>query len=202
MNLLIYILLIIMSYLYGSIPFALVIGKLFYHTDVRKQGSGNLGGTNAGRVLGKKVGVAVIILDASKCMVSIWIAQLVAQTMNLDPLIIYPVAMACVIGHCYPIFAGFKGGKAVSVAIGYALMVNFWAGIGGLVIFFITLKITKYVSLSSVLGAGSVLLCSPWLGLPPIGIVANIVIVGLLIYKHKENMVRIKNGTESKISWM
>ncbi|MDE6953840.1 MAG: glycerol-3-phosphate 1-O-acyltransferase PlsY [Erysipelotrichales bacterium] len=202
MDYFIYFLLILMSYLYGSIPFALVIGKLFYHTDIRNQGSGNLGGTNAGRVLGKTAGVVVIILDASKCSLSIFIARIIAESFSLDPNIIYLCAMACVIGHCYPIFAGFKGGKAVSVAIGYALMVNFWAGIGGLTIFFITLKITKYVSLSSVLGSGSVLLASPWLGLPPIGILANVVIIGLLIYKHKENLIRIKEGTERKITWM
>lgn len=72
MNILIYILLIIMAYLYGSVPFALVIGKLFYHTDVRNSGSGNLGGTNAGRVLGKKAGLAVILLDASKCCIPVF----------------------------------------------------------------------------------------------------------------------------------
>ena len=124
MNILIYLLLILMGYLYGSIPFALVIGKLFYHTDVRNSGSGNLGGTNAGRVLGKKAGLSVIILDASKCCISILIAGTVAKYMKFDMNIIYPCALACVIGHCYPIFAGFRGGKAVSVAIGYALMTN------------------------------------------------------------------------------
>lgn len=81
MDIFIYILLIIMSYLYGSIPFALVIGKLFYNTDVRESGSGNLGGTNAGRVLGKKAGMAVILLDASKCCISILMAKVIAHYM-------------------------------------------------------------------------------------------------------------------------
>ena len=127
MDYFVYILLIVMSYLYGSIPFALVIGKLFYHTDVRNSGSGNLGGTNAGRVLGKKAGIAVILLDASKCCISILIAKTVAFYMGLNVDIIYLCALACVIGHCYPIFAGFRGGKAVSVAIGNALMTNIYA---------------------------------------------------------------------------
>lgn len=195
-------LLIVMSYLYGSIPFALVIGKLFYNTDVRNQGSGNLGGTNAGRVLGKKAGMAVILLDASKCCISILIAGSVAKLIGLTPDIIYPCAFACVIGHCYPIFAQFRGGKAVSVAIGYALVTNIYAFIIAVIVFMVTLKISKYVSLSSILGSSIILLISPFIGYSTIGIITNACIVILLIYKHKENIKRIKNGTESKITWM
>lgn len=202
MKIVISLLLVIMSYLYGSIPFALVIGKLFYNTDVRNQGSGNLGGTNAGRVLGKKAGMAVILLDASKCCISIFIARTVAIHTGINPDIIYPCAFACVIGHCYPIFAQFKGGKAVSVAIGYALMTNIYAFIIAVIVFLITLKISKYVSLSSVLGSSVILLISPFIGYSTIGIITNACIVALLIYKHKENIKRIKNGTENKISWM
>ncbi len=202
MDIFIYILLIIMSYLYGSIPFALVIGKLFYNTDVRESGSGNLGGTNAGRVLGKKAGMAVILLDASKCCISILMAKVIAHYMGLNVDIIYPCALACVVGHCYPIFAGFRGGKAVSVAIGYALVTNIFAFLIAIVIFLITLKISKYVSLSSILASVSILVVSPFIGYSTAGIVTNACIVGLLVYKHKANIVRIKNGTESKITWM
>ena len=202
MDILIYLLLILMGYLYGSIPFALVIGKLFYHTDVRNSGSGNLGGTNAGRVLGKKAGLSVIILDASKCCISILIAGTVAKYMKLDMNIIYPCALACVIGHCYPIFAGFRGGKAVSVAIGYALMTNIYAFCIALVIFLLTLKISKYVSLASILGAISIAVISPFLGYSTIGIITNICIVALLVYKHRSNIQRLRDGTENKITWM
>ncbi|MCD7807719.1 MAG: glycerol-3-phosphate 1-O-acyltransferase PlsY [Erysipelotrichaceae bacterium] len=202
MNIFIYILLVIMSYLYGSIPFALVIGKVFYHTDVRNSGSGNLGGTNAGRVLGKKAGLAVIVLDASKCCISILISSLVAQYFHLNGDIIYLSALACVIGHCYPIFAEFRGGKAVSVAIGYALMTNRIAFVVALVIFMITLYLSKYVSLSSILAAVSIVIISPLIGYSTIGVLTNIVIVGLLIYKHKANIQRLLNGTENKITWM
>lgn len=191
-----------MSYLYGSIPFALVIGKLFYNTDVRESGSGNLGGTNAGRVLGKKAGLAVILLDASKCCISILIARIVANHFGLHQDIIYLCALACVIGHCYPIFAGFRGGKAVSVAIGYAFMTNIYAFVIAIVVFLITLKISKYVSLSSILGSLVILILSPFIGYSSIGIMTNACIVALLIYKHKANIGRIKNGTESKITWM
>ncbi|MCD7948802.1 MAG: glycerol-3-phosphate 1-O-acyltransferase PlsY [Erysipelotrichaceae bacterium] len=202
MNIFIYILLIIMSYLYGSIPFALVIGKVFYHTDVRNSGSGNLGGTNAGRVLGKKVGLTVIILDASKCCISILISGLVAQYFHLNGDIIYLSALACVLGHCYPIFADFKGGKAVSVAIGYALMTNRIAFVVALVIFLITLYLSKFVSLSSILASVSIVIISPFIGYSTVGIITNIAIVGLLVYKHKANIQRLLNGTENKITWM
>ncbi|UTY38770.1 glycerol-3-phosphate 1-O-acyltransferase PlsY [Allocoprobacillus halotolerans] len=202
MDILVYLLLIIMGYLYGSIPFALVIGKLFYHTDVRNSGSGNLGGTNAGRVLGKKAGLSVIILDTSKCCISIFIAGLVANACNLNHNIVYLCALACVIGHCYPIFAGFRGGKAVSVALGYALMTNIYAFLIALVIFLITLKLSKYVSLASILASISIVVISPFLGYSTVGIITNICIVALLVYKHLSNIQRIKDGTENKITWM
>lgn len=202
MDIFIYILLTIMSYLYGSIPFALVIGKLFYNTDVRNSGSGNLGGSNAGRVLGKKAGISVILLDASKCCISIWIAKIVSHHFGLNPNIIYLCALACVIGHCYPIFAQFKGGKAVSVAIGYLFMTNIYAALLALFIFLITLKISKYVSLSSILASISIIIISPFLDYGVIGTITNICIVTLLIYKHRANIGRIKNKTENKITWM
>lgn len=202
MKLFICLLLIIMSYLYGSIPFALVIGKLFYKKDIRNEGSGNLGGTNAGRVLGKKAGISVIVLDASKCCISILISRLVANKIGLNPDIIYACALACVIGHCYPIFAGFRGGKAVSVAIGYALVTNFYAAILCLVVFFIVLKLTKYVSLASMLGSAMIIpLCFVFNFSYP-ALLTNICIVSLLVFKHRENIVRIKNGNERKITWM
>lgn len=202
MKYLITILLALMSYLYGSIPFALVIGKLFYNTDVRNAGSGNLGGSNAGRVLGKKVGLLVILLDMSKCCISIYLTRCAALYFNISPQIIYLSALACVIGHCYPIFAGFKGGKAVSVAIGYALMTNFFAGIFALIVFLIVLKISKYVSLSSMIGSLALLFISPFVGYSTIGVCTNALIVALIIFKHRTNIIRILNDTESKITWM
>lgn len=202
METVIYIILIAMSYLYGSIPFALVIGKLFYNTDIRNSGSGNLGGTNAGRVLGKKAGIAVILLDASKCCISILIAKVISMHFGLNTDIIYPCALACVIGHCYPVFAGFRGGKAVSVAIGYALVTNIYAFIIAVLVFLVTLKLSKYVSLASILGSITILLISPFIGYSHIGVITNACIVMLLIYKHKANILRIKNKTENKITWM
>lgn len=202
MDILLYFLIILMSYLYGSIPFALVIGKLFYNTDVRESGSGNLGGTNAGRVLGAKAGAFVIVLDASKCCISIFLSRLIAQHFGLTPDIIYFSALACVIGHCFPIFAGFKGGKAVSVAIGYLFMTNLYVFGIAVAVFMIVLKISKYVSLASISAAIVVAIISPFFDYGVVGSVMNLLIASLVIYKHKDNIARIKNKTENKITWM
>jgi len=208
MKIIISILTIIMCYLYGSIPFALVIGQLFYHKDVREEGSHNLGGTNAGRVLGKKAGISVIILDGTKCIVSILLTRLICQAAGISTELIYPSALACIVGHCYPIFAGFKGGKGVSSAIAYALMTNIYGFIIGVITFLTTLKLTKYVSLSSILGALSILIATPFLkytnigGYSILGMITNALIVALIIYRHKENIIRLKNGTENKVTWL
>lgn len=202
MKILIMILLIIMSYLYGSIPFALVIGKLFFHKDVRNYGSHNLGGTNAGRVLGKPAGLAVILLDATKCIVSMALTKLAIAHFGLYVDLYYFSGLACIVGHCYPIFVGFKGGKGVSSAIAYALMTNIYAFLIALVTFLIVLKISKYVSLSSILGCIAVVIAAPFLGYPTVGIICNILIASLVIYRHHGNIKRIINGTERKIHWM
>ena len=118
------ILLILLGYLYGSIPFALVIGKVFYNTDVRESGSGNLGGTNAGRVLGKKAGISVIVLDALKAVIIFYLSSYLSLKFNLNPDIKYIAGLACIFGHCYPIFAEFRGGKAVSTSLGYFLCIE------------------------------------------------------------------------------
>ena len=144
------ILLILLGYLYGSIPFALVIGKVFYNTDVRESGSGNLGGTNAGRVLGKKAGISVIVLDALKAVIIFYLSSYLSLKFNLNPDIKYLAGLACIFGHCYPIFAEFRGGKAVSTSLGYFLCIEPLYAVVAIVVFLLVLKISKYVSLSSI----------------------------------------------------
>lgn len=195
-------LLMIFSYLYGSVPFALVIGKLFYGVDVRNYGSHNLGGTNMGRVLGKKAGLACIILDIAKCFVCVSITRLIGMTTELPEYAIYLSAISCVIGHCFPIFAHFKGGKAVSVMFGYALGVDFWVFAIVGIVFLVVLKISKYVSLSSIVGVIVLVLLTPFFPFGIVGGLCNVFIAALLIYRHRANIIRIKNGTESKIKWM
>ena len=196
------IILIIISYLYGSIPFALVIGKLFYNTDIRTAGSGNLGGTNAGRVLGKKAGFSVIVLDASKAIVVVLLAGYLCSIFKINQDIKYICALFCVIGHCWPIFANFKGGKAVSTAIGYFITVSPLGSVLALALFFVVLKISKYVSLASMIASFTVAVVTPFMPISLTAKVVNIAVVTLLICRHHANIKRIINHTESKIKWM
>ena len=169
------ILLILLGYLYGSIPFALVIGKVFYNTDVRESGSGNLGGTNAGRVLGKKAGISVIVLDALKAVIIFYLSSYLSLKFNLNPDIKYIAGLACIFGHCYPV---------------------------AIVVFLLVLKISKYVSLSSISTALIVLCITPFLAVSITAKLCMLIAVILLVYRHKDNIKRIKNHTESKIQWM
>lgn len=196
------ILLILLGYLYGSIPFALVIGKVFYNTDVRESGSGNLGGTNAGRVLGKKAGISVIVLDALKAVIIFYLSSYLSLKFNLNPDIKYIAGLACIFGHCYPIFAEFRGGKAVSTSLGYFLCIEPLYAVVAIVVFLLVLKISKYVSLSSISTALIILCITPFLAVSITAKLCMLVAVILLVYRHKDNIKRIKNHTESKIQWM
>lgn len=196
------IMVMILSYLYGCIPFALVIGLTFYHTDIRQFGSGNPGGSNAGRVLGAKAGLICIILDISKCFVVVILTTLLTPVFSLPDYAIYLSALVCVIGHCYSVFMKFKGGKAVSVFFGYILATNFFVfAIVGL-FFLAVLKITKYVSLASISCALLMMAITPFFHYGPVGLGVNAIIVALLIYKHRANIKRLRNKTENKITWM
>ena len=174
---------VLIGYLLGSIPFALVIGKVFYHTDVRQYGSGNLGGTNTGRVLGAKAGAAVIACDILKVVAAIALASL--------------------------IFAGFKGGKAVATMFGFLLATsiftfqNAWYLIIPRAAFLLLLVLFKMVSLASMAAA----LCSSiFISVMQMDqlqiMIASWLMTILVIYRHRSNIVKIKNGQENKVSWL
>lgn len=201
------ILCIILGYLLGSIPFALVIGKLFYKTDIRQYGSGNLGGTNAGRVLGKKAGISVIVLDVLKVVLAAGLASLVSE-----PAAIW-TSLACCIGHCYPIFAHFKGGKAVTTMFGFLISTSififqeFSYFIVPLFMFLIILYLFKYVSLGSICASvcSSLYITAQLLSLDVNNlfiILASWLMTLLVIYRHSANIKRIQEGTENKVSWL
>ncbi|SEB14014.1 glycerol-3-phosphate acyltransferase PlsY [Thalassobacillus cyri] len=191
-----YIIFAIIAYLLGSIPSGLLVGKLGYGIDIREHGSGNLGGTNTFRVLGKKAGLFVTIADILKGTLATVLA--VIFTPDINPLIIGIVA---VIGHMYPIFAGFRGGKAVATSGGVILGVN--PLVFGIMIatFFVMLYLTKYVSLSSMITGVVSMTVSFFLG--DLGLFIVITLLTLfVIYRHRANIKRILNKTEPKITWM
>ncbi|MFC0014458.1 MULTISPECIES: glycerol-3-phosphate 1-O-acyltransferase PlsY [Allobacillus] len=191
-----YVIFSIIAYFLGSIPFSLVIGKTFYQTDIREHGSGNLGGTNTFRVLGWKAGLAVTILDILKGTAAVVLVYLFAA--QLEPLIVGAFA---VIGHSFPLFAKFKGGKAVATSGGVLLGVSPLLFAIIFVSFFVFLKLSKYVSLSSMLtGVVAVIVA---LFMKHIGlIIVTMLLTIFVIYRHTDNIKRIKNKTEPKITWL
>ena len=206
---------VLLGYFLGSIPNALLIGKIFYKTDIRNFGSKNLGGTNAGRVLGKRVGFAVMSLDLFKTVLYFLLNTFILNTFFQisDPnLYLILGGVATVLGHCYPIFAQFKGGKAVSTAAGFILATNYILAIVGFISFFIVLKLTKMVSASSLLSSLTVAIVSfvPLVaGAMFFGLELDLTyqlalsfIVLLIWYRHHENIKRLLTNSERKITWL
>lgn len=199
-----WILYIALGYVLGSIPFALVIGKVFYKTDVRNFGSGNLGGSNAGRVLGKNAGISVIACDVLKVVLAVGIVSIFDREASIW------AGLAACIGHCYPVFAGFHGGKAVATMFGFLLSTsiftfqNGWYVIIPFIFFVIVLYLGKMVSLSSMVAAVvSTIYISIMQYTTSIEIViASWLLTILVIYRHRSNIKKIKNKTENKIKWL
>ncbi|MBD7944453.1 glycerol-3-phosphate 1-O-acyltransferase PlsY [Psychrobacillus sp. Sa2BUA9] len=198
------IILLLLAYIIGSIPSGLWVGKLFYNIDIREHGSGNLGGTNTFRTLGKKAGLVVTIMDILKGTAATLLGLLpFFASANVHPLILGIIA---VIGHIYPVFAGFKGGKAVATSGGILLGYN-WPIFVILVLgFFIILKITKMVSLTSMCLAIIAIIYSivyyftvekDW----PLIVIVSLLAI-FILYRHRANIERIKNGTEPKVKWI
>lgn len=191
---------VILAYLLGSIPSALWIGKIFYKTDIRTKGSGNLGATNTFRTLGIKAGIVVTVLDILKGTAATLI-PLYMDT-NIHPLVFGVIA---VIGHMFPIFAKFKGGKAVATSGGILLGYQWPLFIVAVVALLIALKITKIVSLSSILLAVVAVIYTLIYALNtgdyPFLIVI-IILASFIIFRHRANIARIKAGTEPKVKWL
>lgn len=195
------IVIMILAYLLGSIPSGLIIGKVFYKTDIREHGSGNLGGTNTFRTLGVKAGLAVTSADILKGTLAASLPILFHTDIN--PLI---VGMFSIIGHMYPIFAGFRGGKAVATSGGVLLFYTPFMFIIILISFFISLYVTKYVSLSSMLAGLTAIIYAFVIGYANGWDIPLLVIVLLInvfvFYRHRANIKRIMNKTEPKIKWL
>ncbi|APC48523.1 glycerol-3-phosphate 1-O-acyltransferase PlsY [Virgibacillus halodenitrificans] len=191
-----YILFAIIAYLLGSIPSALVVGKLGYNIDIRQHGSGNLGATNTFRVLGMKAGIIVTLSDILKGTA----ATLLPLLADADVYRLI-IGLFAVLGHTYPIFARFKGGKAVATSAGIILGINPLLFAIMIATFLITLYISKYVSLSSMItGIVTIIVSSLFkdIGL----IIVTSILTIFVFYRHKANIKRIKDKTEPKITWM
>lgn len=183
-----------MAYLLGSIPSGLWIGRKFFQIDIRQHGSGNLGATNSFRILGKKAGTIVLLMDLLKGSISV----LLLKQMDLHGISPLIIALFAVVGHTYPLFANFKGGKAVATFAGVILAYQPVLFLIGLGIFILTLAISKMVSFTSMLTISIGVLLSLYfqdMVLTTIALLADI----FIIYRHRTNIQRILNGTEPKV---
>ena len=192
------------GYLIGSSPFALVVGKIFFNTDVRNYGSGNLGGSNAGRVLGKKAGLSVMALDLLKVTFVIFLASFLKNR----EIVMVAAGVAAAVGHCFPIFAKFKGGKAVATMYGFLFGMaliggySFWIFFVPLLTFLAVLYITKIVALSSVFSAIVNTLFIYFVIGSKILFLGSLVFTIVMIIRHRANFERMLKHEENKISWM
>ncbi|EMQ7320338.1 glycerol-3-phosphate 1-O-acyltransferase PlsY [Listeria monocytogenes] len=193
------ILLSLLAYVIGSIPSGLWIGKIFYKKDIREFGSGNLGATNSFRVLGIKAGSIVTVMDILKGTVATLLSFFFQ--LNVDHHFWLLTGAFAIIGHSFPLFAGFRGGKAVATSAGVILAYAPLLFVAALVVFLVTLKLSKYVSLSSMIGALAALIISLFMG-DWILIVLVACIALFVIWRHRANITRIRNGEEPKIKWM
>jgi acyl phosphate:glycerol-3-phosphate acyltransferase len=190
------VLLLILSYLIGSFPTALIVGKLGFGIDVREHGSGNLGGTNTFRTLGKLPGTIVIVVDILKGTLATLLPMMFG--VHLHPIF---AGLPAVLGHCYPIFAGFRGGKAVATSAGVLLGVSPIFFLVVIAVFFLTLYISKYISLSSMVAGVACHVYGIFTGDKVLSI-ATFALCLLVLYRHRSNIERIMNKTERKISWL
>jgi len=186
-----YVLLALGSYLLGCVSLSIMLSKKVYGTDVRGMGSGNAGATNMARVFGLNAGVLTLIADALKAAVAMLVGHLLFGDMG-----VCVAGIASLIGHCYPVFYGFKGGKGVSVGVAVAFAIDWKVGLFIVVCFAIVAACTKKVSPSSIAGAlGIVVACVIFKASAPEMVLAVFGCI-LVIYRHKENIKRLIAGTE------
>ncbi len=215
--------LVVVSYLCGAVPFGLLVGRL-KGVDVRTRGSYNIGATNVGRVLGRPYGILVFILDGLKGFLPVTVGRFVLLSRegtaasagapsSLPYLMLVLVAVACVIGHMFPVYLRFKGGKGVATSLGVGLGMYPYYTLAGLLAFMlwgVVLTVTRYVSLSSIIAVAAfpvIFAVSAWFWRDQWGRFADlwplhvfgVVIAVLVVYRHRTNIGRLVAGTEHKI---
>ncbi len=203
MQLIINIIIIIVAYLLGSIPTSVWIGRYFYHIDIREHGSGNAGATNTFRVLGIKAGIIVFIVDFLKGFLAVNLIHFThyyiphsGDYINIQLLL----GIAALLGHIFPIYVGFRGGKGVATLFGVICAISLYPTLIMAGVFFVTLIITKYVSLSSMIAG----LSFPFLIIvifnttTPSLVIFSLIIAILMLFTHQKNIERLLRKEESK----
>jgi acyl phosphate:glycerol-3-phosphate acyltransferase len=195
----------VVAYLLGSIPFGYILVRVFRHQDIRSVGSGNIGATNVIRSGAKGLGAATFALDVLKGCAAVWLAGWIAAALApaMAPRDAQALGALCAVtGHMFPVWLGFKGGKGVATGFGVFLVSAPWAALSAIGLFFVVLAISRYVALSSMLGAASFPIFAWFLvsgSRPAFFVAAQVAVALLIILKHHQNIERLMHGTEYKI---
>jgi len=199
------LLIVVAAYLLGSLPSGYVLVRIFRHQDIRKSGSGNIGATNVLRTGGKGLAAATFLLDMLKGCSAVWLGGFLGALLAPDAIPANMKALAAlfaVLGHIFPVWLKFRGGKGVATGFGVFLVAAPWAALAAISVFILVLVLSRYVSLASILGAASFPLFA-WLlveGERPLFFIAvQIAVALLLIAKHHQNIRRLIAGTESRL---
>lgn len=195
-------LLVLAGYLLGSIPFGLIFAKVFAGKDVREHGSGNIGATNVSRVVGPLAGTLTLLLDTAKGATAVWLASRITD--HAASAMIF-VGIAALVGHCFPVWLNFKGGKGVATALGIFIALCPLAALVAFLVFLLVVVFWRYVSLGSLSTAAAMPLLIYFLWAPghapPLVITLGTLFAAVLIfYKHDANLQRLLDGTEPKYS--
>lgn len=196
--------LIIVAYLIGSIPTALIVSRSMFNIDIREYGSGNMGATNTFRVLGSKYGTIVMIGDMLKGILAVALYNLLPYylTNELDRTnLMIGLGLAAVVGHIYPIWAGFRGGKGVATLFGMVLAIQPIVAINCVGVFLLVLYLTRYVSLSSILASVALPICVLWIynEKEVFYRVFAVTVAALVVLTHQKNISRLLKGNEGRV---
>ena len=198
------IVLLVAAYLLGSIPFAVWVGQLFYKIDVREYGSGNAGATNTMRVLGKRAGISVLILDVAKGYAAVNLVRITNEALPGSQALVnlqLVLGIAALFGHIFPIYAGFRGGKGIATLLGVVIALDHMAALYSCLVFVFVLILTRYVSLSSIIASTFFPLYvifierTQFLSLISFSLFLTIIV----ILTHQKNIERLFRNEESKI---
>jgi acyl phosphate:glycerol-3-phosphate acyltransferase len=190
------------GYLLGSIPFGIILARIFGNKDVREHGSGNIGATNVSRVAGPVAGVLTLLLDAAKGAAAVWLAARFTEN-NAGAMIL--AGLGALLGHCFPVFLKLKGGKGVATALGVFVELCPMAALAALVLFLLVVVLGRYVSLGSLSAAAAMpllvyFLWAPGHAPPLVITLGTLFAAALVFYKHDTNLQRLVDGTEPKYS--
>jgi len=198
MSPLLFVLMILLCYLVAAIPTGVVLARVLGYEDVRGKGSGNIGATNVYRVAGKLPGVLTLLGDIVKGLLPLLVIE---KNLEPSPAQLGTLAAVAIVGHCYPVYLRFKGGKGVATALGIFLVIAPFAVLGAAVVFLLTVGLSRFISLGSVLAALSMPLLVLFLDRPQPIAAGTLFIALLVVWRHRTNIKRLFEGSENRFKF-